>query len=196
MSQRIAYLRVSSLEQNLDRQYELVGKCDKYFADKLSGKNTNRPELQAMLNHIREGDILVVADMSRLGRDTLDTLKIIDELAKQGVTLEFIKEGLTIGGQSSSWQQFQLQMLAAMAQLERSQIRERQAEGIAAAKAAGKHLGRAPKLSQDQIQEIRMLSDQGENKNVIAEKYNVSRVTIYRALLHHGTNGPVSSLQT
>ena len=182
MSQRIAYIRVSAADQNLDRQYELVGECDKIFADKLSGKNVDRVELQAMLNHVRDGDTLVVPDMSRLGRNTVDTLKMIESLAAKGVSIEFIKEGLSITGETSPWQEFQLQMLAAIAQLERANILERQAEGIAAAKAAGKHLGRKPALNAAQVAELRQRASGGASKAELAKEFGVGRATVYRLL--------------
>lgn len=137
----ISYIRVSSASQNLGRQRMLMNgqSIDKEFADKVSGKNTARPGLQAMLLYIRENDTLYVESISRLARNTKDFLHIFEQLKLKGVRLVSLKEGIdtnTVQGK------FILTVFAALSELERDYIRERQKEGIEVAKAEHRHLGR------------------------------------------------------
>lgn len=135
----IKYIRVSTAGQNTDRQEADAVTFDKVFIEKASGKNTDRPELKAMLEYLREGDTLTVESYSRLARDTRDLLDIVDKLHKKGVTFISQKEQIDT---STPAGRFMFSVFASLAQFEREQILIRQAEGIAAAKAAGKHLGR------------------------------------------------------
>lgn len=137
----ISYIRVSSTSQNLSRQRMLMNgqSIDKEFADKVSGKNTARPGLQAMLLYVRENDTLYVESISRLARNTKDFLNIFDQLKLKGVRLVSLKEGIdtdTVQGK------FILTVFAALSELERDYIRERQREGIEVAKVGHRHLGR------------------------------------------------------
>ena len=141
----IGYARVSTEEQNTARQLHsfegYTEKIKKVFIDKMSGKDTNRPELQAMLNYVREGDVVVVSEFSRLARSTRDMLQIVQELTDKGVGLISLKESVDTGTPQG---RFMLTIFAALAELERETILQRQREGIAIAKKQGKYKGRKP----------------------------------------------------
>lgn len=139
--QNIGYIRVSTVEQNEERQQKaLEGKhIDKVYIEKASGKDTNRPKLKEMLDYVREGDTVYIQDFSRLARNVKDLLNIVEQLQNKGVNLISIKENLDL---STSAGRLQLTMLGAIYEFERDMIRERQAEGIAIAKAKGKYKGR------------------------------------------------------
>ena len=141
----IGYARVSTDEQNEARQLESFAdyseKITKIFTDKMSGKDTNRPQLKAMLDYVREGDVVVVTDFSRLARSTTDMLQIVKELTDKGVALISIKEKIDTDTPQG---RFMLTIFAALAELERETILQRQREGIAIAKKQGKYKGRKP----------------------------------------------------
>lgn len=141
----IGYARVSTMEQNEARQLHsfegYTEKIKKVFIDKLSGKNTDRPQLQAMLSYVREGDVVVVSDFSRLARSTRDMLQIVQELTDKGVGLVSLKENVDTDTPQG---RFMLTVFAALAELERETILQRQREGIALAKQQGKYKGRNP----------------------------------------------------
>ncbi len=132
---RIAYIRVSTAEQNEARQTEAMSTqhIDRTFMDKLSGKDTNRPQLQAALEFMREGDCLVVHSFDRLARNMRDLQNLIAELNGKKIAVEFIKENLTFTGEDSPMSKLMLSILGGVAEFERSLIRERQREGIAVA---------------------------------------------------------------
>ena len=139
---RIGYVRVSTVHQNTQRQeYAMPTDLDKVFTDKASGKNTDRPQFQAMLDYVREGDTLYIESISRLGRSTKDLLNIIDTLTDKGVTLISHKEKIDTDTPAGK---FMLTVFAALSQLEREQLKQRQREGIEIAKAQGKYTGRKP----------------------------------------------------
>ena len=137
----VAYVRVSTVQQNEDRQVSALGKYDieKWFTEKVSGKDMNRPKLQEMLNFVREGDTIFITELSRLARSTLDLYKIAGLLDEKKVNLISMKENIDF---STATGKMLFGLLAVLAQFERDLIRERQAEGIAIAKAQGKKLGR------------------------------------------------------
>ena len=178
MGQRVGYLRVSTVDQNTERQLDGIA-LDKVFTDKASGKDTNRPELMRALEYVREGDILVVHSMDRLARNLEDLRRIVRELTGRGVRVEFVKESLTFTGEDSAMNTLLLSMLGAVAEFERSMILERQREGIAIAKAAGKYKGRKAALSQDQARELSDRLANGESVTALAGEYGVSRQTVY-----------------
>ena len=140
---KIGYIRVSTEHQETARQQEIMGNygVDRIFSEKISGANTDRPQLKAMLDYVREGDTLYVESISRLGRSTKDLLNIIDSLTAKGVTLISNKENIDT---NSSTGKFMLTVFAALSQLEREQLRQRQREGIEIAKVQGKYTGRKP----------------------------------------------------
>ncbi|CPX57571.1 site-specific recombinase PinR [Mycobacteroides abscessus] len=178
MGQRIGYLRVSTVDQNTDRQLDGV-ELDKTFTDKASGKNTDRPELARAVDYAREGDTLVVHSMDRLARNLDDLRRLVRELTGQGVKVEFVKENLTFAGDDSPMNTLLLSMLGAVAEFERSMILERQREGIAIAKAAGKYKGRKASLTDDQASELRARLTAGESPTALAREYGISRQTVY-----------------
>ncbi len=128
--QRIGYIRVSSFEQNPDRQLEGVHVA-RAFVDKASGKDVRRPELDALLSYAREGDTVVVHSMDRLARNLDDLRRIVQNLTARAIRVEFLKEGLTFTGEDSPMAHLMLSVKGAFAEFERSLLRERQREGIA-----------------------------------------------------------------
>lgn len=179
--QRIGYLRVSSVDQNEARQLE-GQQLDRRFVDKASGKDTARPQLQEMLAYVRQGDTLVVHSIDRLARSLSDLLALVAKLSAKGVRVEFIKEGLTFSGDDSPMSKLTLQLMGAFAEFERTLIRERQAEGIAAAKARGERTGRPAKLSAEQVAEITRKAADGVPKAELARQFCVHRSTILSIL--------------
>ena len=182
--QRIGYVRVSSFDQNPERQLEDVP-LDKVFADKASGKDTQRPELAALLSFAREGDAVVVHSMDRLARSLDDLRRLVQGLTRCGVRIEFVKEHLTFTGEDSPMANLMLSLLGAFAEFERSLIRERQREGIALAKAQpGKYRGRAPALSADQVVTLRSrdAAAGGKGRAALAREFGISRETLYNYL--------------
>lgn len=181
VGQIVGYARVSAVDQNVSRQVKaLEVECDKIFVEKVSAAKTeNRPQFQEMLRYLREGDVLQVTSADRLARSTRDLLDIVQSLKDRGVQVEFLDNPAL--NTDTPQGEFMLTILAAVAQLERSIIRERQAEGIAIARAAGKY-DRAPKLSPEQAREVRRLDALGVPKTAIARKMGCSRHTIYSVL--------------
>ena len=182
--QRVGYIRVSSEEQNTDRQLDAV-KLDKVFTDKASGKNSQRPQLTALLSFVREGDVVIVHSMDRLARNLDDLRRIVDELTKRGVRIEFFKESLIFTGEDSAMAKLMLSVMGAFAEFERALIKERQKEGIALAKKRGAYKGRKKSLTAEQIAELQSRLASGGKKEKItdlARELNVSRSTIYNYL--------------
>ena len=140
---KIGYIRVSTERQETARQQEIMCdyQVDRIFSEKLSGATTDRPQLKAMLDYVREDDTLYVESISRLGRSTKDLLNIIDALTEKGVTLISHKEKIDTDTPTGK---FMLTVFAALSQLERKQLKQRQREGIEIAKAQGKYTGRKP----------------------------------------------------
>jgi DNA invertase Pin-like site-specific DNA recombinase len=178
---RVGYIRVSSLDQNTERQLD-GQELDKTFTDKASGKDTNRPQLKACLEYIREGDVLVVHSMDRLARSLDDLRRMVLDLTKKGVHVQFIKENMTFTGEDSPMSHLLLSLLGAVAEFERSMIRERQREGIAIAKKAGVYKGRKPSLTAEQVTELRRRANAGEQKSRLALEFKISRQTLYSAI--------------
>ena len=179
--QRVGYKRVSTVDQKNDRQ--LLGvELSRIFEDKASGKSRERPALSEMLAYVRSGDEVLVHSMDRLARNLRDLLDLITQLTAKGVRISFIKEGIYITGEDSPMAKLMLQMMGAFAEFERSLILERQREGIALAKAEGVYKGRKPKLSKIQEEEIKQLAQTRMNRTELAEKFGVSRGTLYKVL--------------
>ena len=175
----VGYKRVSSVGQNDERQ--LVGETlDKVFSDKVSGKDMNRPQLQAALEFCREGDVLVVHSMDRLARNVDDLRHIVKELTKRCVKVRFVKESLTFTGDDSKMANLMLSMLGSVADFERDLIRERQLEGIALAKSKGDvYKGRMPSLTKEKADALRARVALGESKAKLAREFGLSRASIY-----------------
>jgi DNA invertase Pin-like site-specific DNA recombinase len=181
MTPHFGYARVSSFDQNEERQLDGL-ELTKTFTDKCSGKDRNRPELQRALEHLREGDTLHVHSIDRLARNLVDLQQIVEELNSRGVAVVFHKENLTFSGETNPMQKLLFQVMGSFAEFERSMIRERQREGIEAAKRKGKYKGRKAALSPNQIEEIRGRHAQREKITDLAREYGVSRQTLYAAL--------------
>ena len=183
--QTIGYIRTSSAGQNDARQLDGV-KLDKVFTDTASGKNTERPQLQAMLKHLRVGDTLIVHSMDRLSRSLADLEALVKTLTTEGVTVTFKTQALTfpakVEGQSETElarSMLMLQMMGAVAQFERALILERQQEGINLAKKNGVYKGRKASLDAAQVAELKASVLAGVSKVKIAEQLGVSRATVY-----------------
>lgn len=177
----VGYRRVSSTDQNTDRQLDGLT-FDKEFSDKASAGTTNRPGLRACLEFIREWDTLHVHSIDRLCRNLADLQGVVTDLTEKGITIHFHKENLIFTGEKNPMNTLTMQLLGAVAEFEKALINERQREGIAAARAKGKHLGRAAKLTPQQVQMIcRQIAD-GSSVADLAEEYGVSRQTIYKSI--------------
>lgn len=179
--QRIGYVRVSSLDQNPERQLEHV-QVDKVFTDKASGKDTKRPELDNLLAFVREGDTVVIHSMDRLARNLDDLRRLVQQLTKRGIRIEFVKESLAFTGEDSPMAHLLLSVMGAFAEFERELIRERQREGIALAKQRGAYRGRKRSLSDGQIAQMKRRIAAGEKKASIAAEFGISRETLYQYL--------------
>lgn len=179
--QRIGYIRVSSYEQNPERQLDNIS-IHRTFIDKASGKDVNRPQLEALLDFVREGDTVIIHSMDRLARNLDDLRKLVQQLTNKGIHIEFIKEGLTFTGEDSPMAQLMLSVMGAFAEFERALIKERQREGIELAKKRGVYKGRRKVLSADQVTEIKQRVFDGEQKSKLAREFNISRETLYQYL--------------
>ena len=176
----VGYVRVSTQEQNEARQLEARAKqgVEKYFTEKVSGKNmTDRPELNNMLDFVREGDTVIVHDFSRLARSVKDLLSIVDILDNKGVTLISNKENVDT---STATGRLMLTMIGAIAEFERQNMLDRQAEGIAIAKREGKYKGRKPVEVDSNVfkREYDRYKAREINKSELARVLNVSRPTL------------------
>jgi len=178
---RVGYQRVSSLAQSEDRQLDGIT-LDKTYCDKLSGKDQNRPELQEMIDFVRDGDTVVVHSLDRLARNLDDLRQIVRRLTDQGVRVEFVKEGLVFSGDDSAMSRLLLSVMGAFAEFERELIRERQREGIALAKKRGAYDNRPKKLTQAQVLDLRERAAAGESKAALARAFGVHRSTVYELI--------------
>ncbi len=176
---KVAYARVSTLEQNEARQREALEKCgiDKWFVEKASGKDTNRPKLQEMLEYIREDDTVYVEEFSRLGRSTADLLDIVKRIEDAGAKFVSLKENFDTKTPTGK---LQMTMMAAIAEFERAMILERQREGIAIAKRAGKYKGRKSISIPDIEKYYTEYMTRNGTKVGISKKLGVSRNTLDR----------------
>lgn len=185
--QRIGYVRVSSFDQNPDRQLEAVPVA-RTFTDKASGRDTRRPELDRLLAFVREGDTVVVHSMDRLARNLDDLRRVVQDLTRRGVRIEFVKECLTFTGEDSPMANLMLSVMGAVAEFERALLRERQREGITLAKQRGAYRGRKRSLNSEQIVEMKRRVAAGEQKTQVARDMGICRETVYQ-YLRLGTPG-------
>lgn len=180
---RVGYIRVSTVEQHEDRQVKDLtenANVSKVFIDKLSGKDTNRPQLNAMIDYVREGDTVVVSEYSRLARSTRDLIDIIEILQNKGVTVISMKEKLDT---STPQGEFMLTVFAGIATLERKLMLQRQREGIAIAKANGKYKGRQSKQKPEEWESLKaMYMSRQITVSEIAKRCDVSRPVVYKWL--------------
>lgn len=181
--QTVAYLRVSTTDQHLDRQQDLRDEADRVFEEFASGSTRARPQLDEALAYLRDGDTLVVWSMDRLARNARDLQDIVSELNARGVTVTFRQESLSFRpSHSDPMSHLLLQIMGAYAEFERSIMLARQAEGIAKAKARGAYKGRKALLTPEQAATARERVEAGVSKARVARDLGVSRATVYRAL--------------
>lgn len=184
-SAKIGYARVSSDDQNLDRQLEQLKayNLDKVFTDRVSGKNVERPGFRQMMDYARDGDIIYVVSMDRFARNLNDLLSVTRDLQERGIAIHFLKENIYLSpeGETSSMSKLILSIMGAVAEFERSLIRERQKEGIRLAVKRGAYKGRMP-VDIKIIAEAKELIDQGVSKTIACKKVNISRTTLYKYL--------------
>jgi len=179
--QHLGYVRVSSVDQNPDRQLDGIG-LDRVFTDRASGKDTKRPQLAALLQFAREGDTVLVHSMDRLARNLDDLRRLAGDLTRRGVRVEFVTEGLSFTGDDTPMAQLLLSVMGAFAEFERALLRERQREGIALAKQRGVYRGRKPRLTAAQVRALRQRAEGGEPKAQLARELGISRETLYQYL--------------
>lgn len=184
---KVCYIRVSTIEQNEARQKEAMqGKgIEKYYIEKVSAKDTNRPKLQEMLDYVREGDIIYIHDFSRLARSTKDLLDIVELLNKKGVILKSNKENLDT---STPTGKLMLTMIGAINEFERQNLLERQREGIAIAKREGKFKGgQVKEISEERFAEAYAdYKERNISKSQLAERLEISRPTLNKLLKDKG----------
>ena len=177
----MGYIRVSTFDQNPERQLEGIS-LDRKFIEKRSGKNTQRPELESMVDYARDGDTIIVHSMDRLARDLDDLRKLVAQFTDKKIKVEFVKENLTFTGDDSPISNLLLSVMGAFAEFERKLIKERQMEGIALAKKRGAFKGRKSILSEEQVKKIKVRVVGGDKKSVIARDFGISRETLYQYL--------------
>lgn len=176
---RIGYIRVSTVEQNPDRQLEGMH-LDKRFVDYASAKSTDRPQLKQMLEFVREDDSVVVHSMDRFARNLRDLKELVDGLVKRKVTVEFVKENLIFSGEQSATSNLVLHLMGAFAEFEYAFIKERQREGIEIAKRKGRFRGGTKKIDAEKLEILRRELLTRKTKSQIAVDLGVSRFTLYR----------------
>ena len=192
---KIGYARVSSKEQHLDRQLAALKDVDKLFTDKLSGANTNRPELQKMLAYIREGDIVLVTELDRLGRNNQDLTKIMNTIQNKGATLDVLNLPSMTGIADPNLRQLMTNLIIELykyqAESERKRIIERQQQGIALAKQQGKYHGRKPQYVKDdpRLQHAFKLYQAGMSDVDVARNTGIKRTTFIRYRKKYGIRG-------
>lgn len=172
------YARVSTTGQNLDVQLKALSDCDHIFREKVSGASKSRPELDNLLESLHPGDVVVITKLCRLARNTRHLLEIVEYFDEQEVSLKILNLGIDT---KTSTGRLMLTLIGAVAAFERSLLLERQAEGIALAKAKGRYTGRKA-TAQENSEEIASLDAKGHSKQEIAEMLNISRTSVYRIL--------------
>ena len=180
---RVGYVRVSTVEQNEERQIKDLkenGKVEKIFIDKLSGKDTNRPQFKLMIDFLREGDVLVISEYSRLARSTKDLLDTIQTLENKGVQVMSLKERLDTGTPQG---RLMLTVFAGICEFERELTLQRTREGVAIAKAKGLYKGRVPKKKPKNWQELHdAYMHRKMTATQLAKECNVCRPVLYKWL--------------
>ena len=181
VGQRLGYVRVSTLDQNEQRQLE-GQTLDQVFTDRASGKDTQRPKLEELIRFARAGDTVMVHSMDRLARNLDDLRSVVQTLTGKGARVEFVKEGLVFTGEDSPMANLMLSVMGAFAEFERSLIKERQREGIALAKTRGVYKGRKHALDPERVTELVARAAAGTPKAQLAREYGLSRETVYQYL--------------
>lgn len=184
---KVGYVRVSSKEQNTARQDELMEKLgvERIFTDKISGKSIERPNLQLMMNFVREGDIVIVESISRFARNTKDLLELIEELEEKNVKFVSQKENIDT---NTAMGRFILTVFAAIAELERQYIRDRQREGIDIAISEGRFNGRPKKKIENFDEVYNALKNNQISASQASKLLKISRATLYRRIKEYEEN--------
>ncbi len=187
MSKVIAYARVSTVDQNLERQLEAFKQYNPYkvFTDKATGKNDKREGLQQLKDYVRSGDTVIVSSLDRLGRSTINILSLVQDWADQGIGLQILDNkalSFSADGKLEPAQKLMLSVMASVAELERSLMIERQRQGIALAKERGAYTGRKKQVTVSKDQALAALSEHDGNKSRAAESLGVNRTTFYRLI--------------
>jgi len=185
MGENIGYIRVSTTEQNIERQLTAFEPYnispDNIFIDKLSGKDRNRPSLETMIRFCRRGDVVYVKSFDRLGRSTIDILQIVEEINAKGATVHIIDTGYIYSGDDSPMAKLLMGVTSAFAEFERNIIRQRSLEGIANAKLIpGKYLGRKPKFNSEREMELVNRLITGESATALSREFGLSRAGVYK----------------
>ena len=180
---KIGYIRVSTVDQNPERQLEGI-ELDKRYVEYASGRTVHRPELKNLVNYVREDDVLYVHSIDRLARNLRDLKLLVDGFVANGVRVIFVKQKLEFCADNSPISNLMLSLLGAIAEFEWEMIRERQLEGIALAKAAGKYVGRKKSLDKAKIETMRIKLKDGFSKSSIARDLGISRKTLYNYIGH------------
>ena len=184
----LGYARVSTAKQDLDRQIDALEKAgiqtDRIFVDKKSGATLNRPGLQAALNYAREGDVIVVYTLDRLGRTVRDTLNLIHDLSERGIGVRNLADPIKVDSSNPDDPMAQLAvvLLAMFAQMERTYMLERVAHARSVAVAKGRQVGRPTVVSPDKLDYARHLRDAGHSISEIVQKTGITRSSLYRHL--------------
>ena len=181
---RIAYIRVSSLDQNEQRQVEAMQKheIEKWFIEKVSAKDTNRPKFQEMMEFVRAGDTLYIHDFSRLARSTKDLLDVVEQLNRKGVVLVSNKESIDTGTPTGK---LMLTMIGAINEFERTNLLERQREGITIAKRNGVYKGRKAVTIPDFEKHYKRYANREVSKALLARELGISRPTLDKLIAEH-----------
>ncbi len=175
----VGYARVSSVGQSLEVQLDKLNHCDKIYQEKKSATSYKRPQLEACLEYVREGDTLVVTRLDRLARSTLHLCQIADELNRKGVNLVVLDQNIDT---SDATGRLLFNMLGAIAQFETEIRAERQMDGIQKARERGLRFGRRKSLTEAQIAELRKRREQGILIKTLMKDYGISKATVYRYL--------------
>lgn len=177
----VAYIRVSTEEQNEQRQIEAMQQypIERWFTEKVSAKDTNRPRLQELLDYVRDGDTVHIHDFSRLARSVKDLLEIVEKLNAKGVALVSNKESIDTGTPTGK---LMLTMIGAIAEFERANLLERQREGVAIAKKNGVYQGRKAVTVPDFSQHYARYMRREISKSALAKELNISRPTLDRLI--------------
>lgn len=183
MTATVGYVRVSTRQQHLDRQHDALTESgltiDRVFEDQSTGRKFDRAGLNALLEYVRGGDVVVVASLDRLGRSLSEVIRVAGELQERGVILKTLKEGIDY---STSTGRMLAGIFAALGEYEVDLTAERAADARAAAAARGKQTGRPKALTDDQVRQVRTLRAGGESIADLVTSFKVGRATIYRAL--------------
>ncbi|MGG7465204.1 recombinase family protein [Plantibacter sp. YIM 135347] len=178
---RIGYIRVSTLDENTVRQLDGV-QVDKVYTDRASGKDRDRPQLEDMIDFVRDGDTVLVHSMDRLARNLEDLRHLVRWITDKQVRVEFVKEQLAFTEEDSAMSTLLLNVMGAFAEFERSLILERQRESIALAKQRKVYRGRAPALDAERAAPLREKAAAGVPKAALAREFGISRETVYAYL--------------